>query len=522
MPSERTSARGRFVARNLTQQPLFWEGLALAFALAWYQLAFRAVAFPLVTLPIEALSRPRGDLPWLFGLAAMVVVCTLAAITGLRTHLGPLSGTAASTASGRTALGRAPANDGGSARPDAIALASALACAAGTAFMYLAPHNAVLPYAGGMVAGAGFALLAIRLTTLAPRPRSIKSLFDAGCAALVVAQALQTIILFAHPILLDAVLCLAPIAAAGFLHKARQAARKEADAAPPRASGAQEYQLRSHLTVIALCFLGLGVYMGIIGFANDSRTPDEYLSWQFSTTVPGCLIACTVLWFTARASIEGPYVVSPIMLGTAALVLLLTVMSGEQGYGSSLGEALAHATGRATDGLLFVTAACTMIELAQAGNSRRLYSPAALLGLSACALLAGIIAGGVMMSLVGLSVLSTTLVAVFLLYGALLSLGLSVQQRSRESYVVVRNSLDVEKIANAQARALSEELGTLTAREAEVLPYLLQHLSIDAIAERLGVSRNTVKSHVAHIYEKAGVNARQQLIDLASAKVINL
>ena len=163
-----------------------------------------------------------------------------------------------------------------------------------------------------------------------------------------------------------------------------------------------------------------------------------------------------------------------------------------------------------------------MIEIAQSKEGGALIAPAGMLALSALSLLSGIVIGGAMMSVVGLSVLSITLVAVSLVYGALLSLGLSVQQRSRDSYVVVRSSLDVQKIAKAQATMLAKELGTLTAREAEVLPYLLQHLSADAIADRLGVSRNTVKTHIAHIYKKVGVDSRQQLIDIASSKVINL
>ena len=37
------------------------------------------------------------------------------------------------------------------------------------------------------------------------------------------------------------------------------------------------------------------------------------------------------------------------------------------------------------------------------------------------------------------------------------------------------------------------------------------------IQRQLGVSYNTIKTHVAHIYAKLGVHAHQELIDLVEA-----
>ncbi len=54
----------------------------------------------------------------------------------------------------------------------------------------------------------------------------------------------------------------------------------------------------------------------------------------------------------------------------------------------------------------------------------------------------------------------------------------------------------------------------LTRREAEVCAYLLRGRSLPFIAEQLYVTAGTVKTHAAHIYRKAGVGGKQELIDL--------
>ena len=50
--------------------------------------------------------------------------------------------------------------------------------------------------------------------------------------------------------------------------------------------------------------------------------------------------------------------------------------------------------------------------------------------------------------------------------------------------------------------------GALTAAELRVLVFLPTHLPLGAVADRLHVSRDTVKSHVRAIYRKFGVGDR--------------
>ena len=70
--------------------------------------------------------------------------------------------------------------------------------------------------------------------------------------------------------------------------------------------------------------------------------------------------------------------------------------------------------------------------------------------------------------------------------------------------------------ASAEASRLdsfTQALG-LTPREAEVCRYLVQGRSLPFIAEQLYVTAGTVKTHAIHIYRKAGVTSKQELISL--------
>ena len=55
----------------------------------------------------------------------------------------------------------------------------------------------------------------------------------------------------------------------------------------------------------------------------------------------------------------------------------------------------------------------------------------------------------------------------------------------------------------------------LSAREVEILSALTSGDSNKELARRLGISPNTVKTHVARVYEKLGVQRRVQAIEKA-------
>ena len=69
--------------------------------------------------------------------------------------------------------------------------------------------------------------------------------------------------------------------------------------------------------------------------------------------------------------------------------------------------------------------------------------------------------------------------------------------------------------ADARLGAFAARLG-LTPREAQVCRYLVRGRSLPYIAEQLYVTAGTVKTHALHIYRKAGVSSKQDLISLYS------
>jgi len=86
----------------------------------------------------------------------------------------------------------------------------------------------------------------------------------------------------------------------------------------------------------------------------------------------------------------------------------------------------------------------------------------------------------------------------------------------------------VMKDANWLSRSIMDKLATLrnprgenpanlstaeiSPREREVLELICQGLEDSAIAEKLGLSRNTVRNHVARLYGKIGVNRRSAAV----------
>jgi LuxR family maltose regulon positive regulatory protein len=73
----------------------------------------------------------------------------------------------------------------------------------------------------------------------------------------------------------------------------------------------------------------------------------------------------------------------------------------------------------------------------------------------------------------------------------------------------------LEQLLADAPRRSSTGASTLTTAELRVLHYLPTHFSLGEIAERLYVSRYTVKTHCGSIYRKLGVTSRSDAVDAA-------
>ena len=71
-----------------------------------------------------------------------------------------------------------------------------------------------------------------------------------------------------------------------------------------------------------------------------------------------------------------------------------------------------------------------------------------------------------------------------------------------------------ERTRLARRCAAVAEERRLTPREREVMELLAQGKSLSGVAHELIIAEGTAKAHTRHIYEKLGINTRQELLDL--------
>lgn len=104
--------------------------------------------------------------------------------------------------------------------------------------------------------------------------------------------------------------------------------------------------------------------------------------------------------------------------------------------------------------------------------------------------------------------------------GAAASVGKRPQTASKERPVKRRRRPSASEDAGAIRDRLSkqclvlQERSGLSMRETEVMELIARGNSMAAIAERLVISENTVRTHAKHIYTKLDIHKRQELLDM--------
>ncbi len=83
---------------------------------------------------------------------------------------------------------------------------------------------------------------------------------------------------------------------------------------------------------------------------------------------------------------------------------------------------------------------------------------------------------------------------------------------SAEVVLVARDVDDARRRADNDAHDVARSVPSLTNREREILALLGDGLGNKQIAARLGISTNTVKTHLELLFDKIGVSSRAEAV----------
>ena len=257
------------------------------------------------------------------------------------------------------------------------------------------------------------------------------------------------------------------------------------------------------LTILCFYILSWAVHDMIFAVIKTDSHYSNIIGQSFYALA--CLIAAYLL--DRKNEIEKTAIMGLVLLGCTFLLIPLAVPFGiitplyfmlEGSYGL-------------IDLFMWVSLAyfCKIIG----GEPGRFYAAGLLLNVSF------IIAGILLMPLLDIYIEGSNYLVLSFVAGIILFIGILPALRLREVRLAGRADWsDLSALIEQEISKLSPagrgEMEIYTKREREILYLMLSGLDNKALRKKLGISNNTLKTHVRHIYEKAGVRNRSELLFL--------
>lgn len=383
--------------------------------------------------------------------------------------------------------------------PAALALAAAASVLYGLAMPSLGDLDAILAALGAFLVGASFAWVELRLLAAAMRSLGYREAAWSFIAALV----LKTLVTYAvgglpAPAQLAVLLCSMPGALGCALMAERGLAAEGEDGGAGAAGGAARADPRVGIASLVLLSCVIAVSRGLSSLGSwGEQTLVGNNSIVLFVLVTGLFALCA--WATLTAEGRRPIVVAAVSLavvlgGFSAIALLRSL--GAPGMAVAvLADALELYSHAAWMCMICLTASsCGMHPFRAAGIADAAMSSTAAVLYALSRSVPGF--DGIVITA---SLYATAVAAM----GALLWLGGRRQAPQDEE---------------GRVRGVGARMG-LTPRELDVFELLVQGRDRAFIEDALGMSEGTVKTHASHIYKKAGVTNKQELITLCGARV---
>jgi len=252
------------------------------------------------------------------------------------------------------------------------------------------------------------------------------------------------------------------------------------------------------LYLIVGCTESLGPIAGKYSYLAGFDAP------TFIGSLFGILLALCFIRFSLRIDFTS------LMRWLAPLMIIGLVLFSLNG---SVSKILAFSIWSVTDTSLQVI---TVIYFITQARSHRM-SPVFAMGVAQGSIQLGVLLGNLLgqysKSLSAAGVFDETTLVLALICVVALTPLLVPARREQALPPLPEGADDHDAVRMARCDQLAQQHG-LSAREREIMGYLVKGRSQPYIREELVLSKNTVATHVKHLYFKLGVHGRQELLDL--------